>query len=171
MTTIVTEKPPLALTLIACGATKLDHAAPAKELYTGGLFKKQRLYVETAERPWYVLSAKHGLVHPDAVIEPYDLELGKLSSLDRVRWAQRVIVELMDLVKLHGRGCFTVELLAGEAYRNALLEMGRAPLEFAMPTYRLGSGQQLHWLNEMTRRERFARLHACTLHMAGQKTA
>ena len=35
-------------------------------------FYKARTYVERTGRPWFVLSAKYGLVHPDEVIAPYD---------------------------------------------------------------------------------------------------
>lgn len=58
--------------IVGCGAAKLDRAAPARELYTGSLFRAARAYAERSGLPWRILSAEHGLISPDKVIEPYD---------------------------------------------------------------------------------------------------
>jgi len=71
------------LILVGCGARKLAHAAPAKDLYTGPLFRAARAYAEAHADAWYVLSAKYGLVHPDRVIEPYNVYLPKLNAVER----------------------------------------------------------------------------------------
>ncbi len=47
--------------------------ARALEPYVSQLFKKASAYAELTCDSWYVLSAKHGPVHPDEVIEPYDV--------------------------------------------------------------------------------------------------
>lgn len=56
--------------LVGCASQKLKRPAPARELYVSPLFKKASAYAEATCDRWYVLSAKHGLVHPDAVLEP-----------------------------------------------------------------------------------------------------
>lgn len=51
---------PYRLAIVACSASKLAHAAPARELYTGALFKLARELAETVADRWVILSAKHG---------------------------------------------------------------------------------------------------------------
>jgi hypothetical protein len=88
--------------LISCGKEKLDHAAPAQDLYTGSYFRlcKQWISKRTGEHgrcdEWAILSAKYGLVMPDQVIEPYDLALSDLPRLKRERWEDWVLEQLMD---------------------------------------------------------------------------
>ncbi|MCU1510458.1 MAG: hypothetical protein JWO34_298 [Arthrobacter sp.] len=62
--------------LVGCASQKLKRPAPTRELYVYQLFKKASAYAELTCDRWYLLSAKHGLVHPDTVLEPYDMRLG-----------------------------------------------------------------------------------------------
>src|SRR5262249_3487912 len=39
--------------LVSCAATKLDHPAPAADLYTSPLFIKARSYAEASGHPWF----------------------------------------------------------------------------------------------------------------------
>jgi hypothetical protein len=56
--------------LVSCVSSKAVRALPARDLYISALFIKARAYVESLRCPWFILSAEHGLVHPDAVIAP-----------------------------------------------------------------------------------------------------
>ena len=59
--------------LIQCTKTKRDEPAKAKNLYDESqYFRKMRAYAEATGEMWLILSAKHGLVDPETVIEPYD---------------------------------------------------------------------------------------------------
>jgi hypothetical protein len=58
--------------IVGCGARKLEWAAPARELYTGSLFRAASRHAERLGLPWRILSAEHGFISPDTVIEPYD---------------------------------------------------------------------------------------------------
>lgn len=61
--------------VIPCSGPKLDHAAPAGELYTGSLHTHARRTADTLTAHGgtvLVLSALHGFVPLDQVIEPYD---------------------------------------------------------------------------------------------------
>ena len=80
--------------LVSCVSQKRATPSPAKDLYTSPLFRKARAYVERTGGPWFVLSAKYGLVHPDEVIEPYDLTLNTMGVADRRRWAGMVLTQL-----------------------------------------------------------------------------
>ena len=56
-----------------CGSRKLDHRAPAADLYTGSYHRACRKTAD-ALRPdrLLILSARYGLLDLDDIIEPYD---------------------------------------------------------------------------------------------------
>jgi len=82
--------------LIACGKTKLQHPAPARDLYTGSLFRLSMRYLTQTARifSFGILSAKHGLVMPHQVLAPYQLTLRDMSQSEREQWAARVHLQL-----------------------------------------------------------------------------
>jgi hypothetical protein len=49
-------------------------------MYTSTLFRGRIEAVESTCDTWFVLSAKHGLLDPSEVIEPYDVALKDLPS-------------------------------------------------------------------------------------------
>ena len=111
--------------LVGCVKGKRSYASPARELYNSTLWVHRRAYAERAGCAWYILSAKHGLLHPDTEIEPYDLALSHLSAADRREWSRRVLVELVAAVPaLQGK---VVEIHAGKTYaENGLTDGLRA---------------------------------------------
>ncbi len=50
--------------LVGCVKSKRSHGAPAEDLYTSDYFAKMRAYAEHTGRPWFILSAEHGLKRP-----------------------------------------------------------------------------------------------------------
>jgi hypothetical protein len=107
--------------LIGCGKEKLPHAAPASELYIGSFFTLSKEWISKPGRvdEWAILSAKHGLVLPDQVIEPYDLALYTLDYKECIKWGLRVHKQLVERW-----GHQTIYLiLAGAYYRVALNDM------------------------------------------------
>jgi hypothetical protein len=95
--------PPVALTsaevsepviLVGCVKTKLRRPAPAKDLYISDQFLKRRAYAEAQRRPWYILSARHGLVRPDELLGPYDVALADQGMPYRAAWGEWVAVRL-----------------------------------------------------------------------------
>lgn len=130
--------------LVACSATKLPHAAPARDLYISPLFRKARDYCEAHYNAWFVLSAKHGLLAPDTEIEPYDLTLQQMSKRERLRWAMRVLGQIQDLGLLTARFDFHAGLLYRERLNKVLV--ATSPLDG------LRIGEQLHWYAEQARR-------------------
>jgi hypothetical protein len=127
--------------LVACASQKLQCPAPARELYVSQLFKKASAYAELNCDRWFVLSAKHGLVHPDAVLEPYDLRLGSQMCPPVTEWAEGVRKQLRE--ELNGIEDLTLVALAGEQYRTVLRDI---PWPYEIPMKGLGIGQQLGWL-------------------------
>ena len=102
--------------LVSCAKKKQPTVAAAKDLYTSWRFRAMRRYAERNADVWYVLSAKHGLVHPDTVIEPYDVALASKSSWERREWARLVIGQLRD--QLGDLSANEYEVHAGAAYRD-----------------------------------------------------
>jgi hypothetical protein len=78
------------LVVVPCSRAKLDTPAPAGRLYTGPLHLAARRAAERMRaRRVLVLSARHGLVDLDTVIEPYDLAMGDPGSVVRETLARQ----------------------------------------------------------------------------------
>ncbi|MEV7413075.1 DUF6884 domain-containing protein, partial [Streptomyces althioticus] len=70
--------------VIPCGAAKLDHAAPAAELYTGSYHRacaRAAAALTANGGTVVILSALHGLVPLDRVLEPYEMRMGHPGSV------------------------------------------------------------------------------------------
>lgn len=129
--------------LVSCAATKLDRPAPAADLYTSPLFRAARSYAEASGHPWFVLSARHGLVEPGTVLEPYDTKLADLTPGERSAWADRV-ARALYYKGFGGWGVF--EIHAGDAYARPLrVALAPISLNILEPLDGLGIGQRLHW--------------------------
>jgi len=139
------EAPAPDLLLVGCVQQKQSGRHRARELYSSPLFRGRRRYAEDAGCPWFILSAKYGLVHPDEVIESYDLALKDLRATKRRRWAHGVFLELeRKLGSLCGR---VIEIHAGREYveyglREAL-EGCSARVVLSLSSLRIG--EQLAW--------------------------
>lgn len=131
------------LCLVSCVSVKRPVPAPSKDLYTSNWFRKARACVEAAGCPWYILSAKYGLVDPNSTIDPYDRTLKTMSVNSRRARASDVIEHLAPrLADVH-----SVTFLAGKTYREFLEpELRRRGLTIYVPMEGLGIGQQLSWL-------------------------
>jgi hypothetical protein len=101
--------------LVGCVKSKLTHAAAARDLYTSQLFRGGRCAVERSCERWFILSALHGLVEPDRVLEPYERTLTTASPSQRRAWSERVLgrIEATFGTDLSGH---RFEAHAGRAY-------------------------------------------------------
>jgi hypothetical protein len=129
--------------LVGCVKRKLGHAAPAADLYISPLFRGRCAYVGRSCERWLVLSALHGALRPDVVLEPYDVTLNDASRAERRAWASRVLGQLeSELGSLRG---LTFEIHAGANYTDwglveGLQERGAT---VDQPLAGLSLGQQL----------------------------
>lgn len=129
--------------LVSCVGKKLSHPAPAARLYHSAWFGKARAYAEFTGDEWYILSAKHGLLHPEQVIEPYDATLNAMPADERKRWADMVLRQVVE----HIPGCSRVVVLAGRRYRERLVGLMReSGYAVEVPMEGMGIGQQEAWL-------------------------
>lgn len=133
------------IVLISCVSKKLAHPARAKDLYTSALFRLNLAYAERLQPDViFILSAKHGLLRLDEVVEPYDVTLNKMRSREKKEWAELVLRQLRDEADLdNDRFIF----LAGRNYRQYLLPHIR---NYEAPLEGLTIGRQLSRLKQLT---------------------
>jgi hypothetical protein len=132
------------IALISCGKTKRPEASPAADLYTSPLFRMSlRHAVQTCD-DLFILSAKHGLVEPQAVLAPYNFTMADMTAAQRVAWGRAVAKRLGPL------GNNTLVIYAGESYIE--------PIRRAAPTWKieaplagLGLFERLSWLKRRLR--------------------
>lgn len=71
------------LVIIPCGASKAPYARPAGNLYTGGYHRMTQRAAKalTTNANIRIISALHGLLNLEQVIDPYELRLGQPGSV------------------------------------------------------------------------------------------
>lgn len=132
--------------LVACSEKKLAKAAPARALYQGQLFKASVAYCNLFADSWCVLSAKHGLVLPDTLLEPYNVSMRGRRRDEKFAWAKAVIVRMRQLFPNDA----LVIILAGNDYRYPLVPLLlHQGYNVHVPLAGMGIGQQLGWLKRM----------------------
>src|ERR1044072_4690567 len=135
--------------LVSCASHKRDERSLAKELYVSPLFIKSKALAGLEADSWYILSAKHGLLHPDAEIDPYDRTLNRMTRVERQQWADQVVNKLTSVSAPSDQ----VTMLAGSAYREMLLpQLTNKGYAVAVPMFGLSIGNQLRWLNQRLER-------------------
>lgn len=135
--------------LVGCGSDKAAAPAPARDLYTGPLFRKARAWAEAHGDAWYVVSAQHYLVPPGQVLEPYDRKLG--TGKDELRqvgwWIRRKLgeAELAATGRWPEPSNTRLVVLAGDPYVRAVRTVWP---EAEDPMAGLQVGERLRWLGQ-----------------------
>ena len=130
--------------LVSCSKSKRSASAAAKDLYVSPTFSKAKAYVERTGAPWFILSAEHGLVDPEDLIEPYDLRLSDTDPSLQRAWGERVVRRLLiTFGPVEGK---VIEIHAGRAYlepiEDVLCFLGATIVE---PLTGLRQGERLAW--------------------------
>nr|BFE63972.1 hypothetical protein GCM10020063_084980 [Dactylosporangium thailandense] len=135
------------IALIGCVKTKLDRPAPARDLYRSPLFTYRRAYAERHADRYYILSAEHGLIRPDALLTPYDTALTQQSSAYRRAWGQWVVAKLLTAEpSLRG---LVIDIHAGDEYATAVASLlTEAGAQVRRPLLGLSLGRQLSWYRQ-----------------------
>ena len=129
--------------LVSCVKRKRSQPAPARELYDSPWFGKARDYAESLGCPWFILSARYGLVRPGDTIVPYEQTLNTMPIAERRGWAARVNAQLREAAPAASHAV----VLAGECYREFLADhLTTRGIRVEVPMAGLGIGQQLAWL-------------------------
>ena len=124
------------LVLVACCGPKLKGRHPAGNIYQSDLFLKSRAWAEREGDEWGILSAKHGVIMPETVIEDYNVTLNEMPAGDRAKWGAMVREQLQSSKNER------IILLAGNRY----CEWVNDEWTTERPMEGLGIGQQLAWL-------------------------
>ena len=131
--------------LVSCVSQKTPYPAPAQDLNTSIWFQKARAYVLKSGSPWFILSAEHGLVHPDDVLTPYDKTLNNMGAAERRAWAEKVQSQMGQSLP----DADEVVILAGTRYREHLEDWLHPRFaRVQVPMRGLQIGKQLQWLTE-----------------------
>ncbi|TVP63447.1 MAG: hypothetical protein EA343_08015 [Nodularia sp. (in: Bacteria)] len=132
------------ITLISCVGKKQSHSCPAQDLYQSTWFLKARAYVERQQWDWYILSAKHGFLHRDKIIEPYNQTLNKMPIFERKLWAEQVFADICQVLPKES----LIKIFAGLKYREFLVPcLKQIGYTVEIPLEPLKIGQQLAWFN------------------------
>ncbi|MGE3279555.1 MAG: DUF6884 domain-containing protein [Alphaproteobacteria bacterium] len=134
--------------LVSCSKQKAAGSTAAEHLYTSPRFRFARAYARGKFDAWYILSAKHFLVEPSKVLDPYDLSLNDMALADRKVWARQVADELVirESPPKH------LTILAGESYRVPLVGfLNNLGYIIDVPLAHMDQGTQLKWLKEQAR--------------------
>ena len=133
------------IVLVGCVKTKHEVPMAASDLYSSSLFTARRSWAQAQRGPWFILSAKHGLIDPTQTIAPYDETLrGESRSAQRL-WASNV-AEALSL-HLHDLDKADIEIHAGGDYYRflepMLVERGA---QVTVPLRHIvGIGSQIAW--------------------------
>lgn len=130
------------IALISC--TKLKESVPceARKMYLkSALFNKASRYVEQNNYDeWFILSAKHGLLPKEQIIEPYDITLNNMTSFERKEWSLFVLKQLEERFQ----GQYNIDFYAGKKYREKLIpELEKNGIKCNTPLQGKGIGEQL----------------------------
>lgn len=131
------EVPSQRVVLIGSSGQMAVEPGPAGQMFTSSGFAHAREYAGRCGYPWFVLSAKHGLLDADDVVGPFDLQFGDQPVGYRTAWGEWVAVQLADRVRLqdvvvevHGGVDFAQPLRKPLARRGAALELP-LPIQWA----------------------------------------
>lgn len=128
--------------LIGCSSRKAKSAGPARQLYTGQLFKAAMAYAEAEGLRPLIVSGLHGLIAPTTIVEPYDYSLADQKKAERERVQGKIAGQLVQA--LEGKDIELVSLL-GNVYHQAVTE---ADLEHDRPMVGMDLFAQRAWLKE-----------------------
>lgn len=144
----------ITIALVGCSKSKAKRESrhevftPARDLYVSDLFRKRVSHVESRGLPWYILSAKSGLVNPSTPLRHYDQTMADLSGIERAEWHLGVANQLMT--ELHYEfgspdlSSVLIEIHAGVKYCEPLASiLSLFGVSITKPVAMLGIGQQL----------------------------
>lgn len=131
------------LVIVESVTKKRSAPGPAKDVYNSRLWTARRSYAEAAGVPWLILSALHGLLDPNQIIEPYELRLGETDAAAFRSATERAVAQLdsrwaLDdlVVEAHVRDDYA------DGLRAALVRRGR---RLEQPLRGLSVCGQLSW--------------------------
>lgn len=128
------------LSIIPCGRKKIWDkypdfgAVPAKDAYIGTLHQRSRQYAEMFTDQWVVLSAKHGFLFADDVVDgQYDVTFNQKN--DEIVTIDSLTKQVKDK-QLDQFDCLVV--LTGKKYKPVINEVFTEDISISFPLLRYG---------------------------------
>ncbi len=124
---------PVRVLLVSSSGDHGPAPVPVATLFRSPGFARARELAERSGHPWFVLSAKHGLLDPGDVVGPFDVHMDERSASYRVAWGEWVVAQLSERVPLEG---VTVEVHGGVDFAQPLrqpLSRRGAALDIPLP--------------------------------------
>jgi len=144
--------------IVACGRLKVWRDKPdmgpvcAREAYVSTLAQLSMRYAELLGHPWYILSAKYGLIGPDFIIEgPYEVTFMDESTRPIGSEVLAAQVRVLGFDRLDSIIC-----LAGPEYYLVLrigLSWAGVFVKMECPMKRLRIGQRNQWLKRQIEKQ------------------
>lgn len=107
------------IALISCTSNKQEYKCSAGEMYqVSKTFSLSYDLATLCTDKIYILSAKHHLLDPNTLIEPYNLALATFDTAQRRNWAKEVVTQLKEKCDLEQDEFI---ILAGKDYYQYLL--------------------------------------------------
>ncbi len=136
------------LAIISCSKSKLAGPQRVRELYTGDTFKLAVKAAEVLAERWVVISARHGVLHPEDIIESYDESVMTKSRRQREQWGQHVSRQLkLCMPTLQGSQVLSFV----SALYQEFLDLSGVGASFFCPLQGLAIGLQKKRLKELAR--------------------
>lgn len=147
------------IALISCVSQKTSFPNKCKDLYISPLFKKTWEYNTKVDRPdgVFILSALHGLIKYDTIIEPYDKTLLDMTKEESLEWAEKVKKQIIETFETNSRKLedYNFKIYAGSKYYENLLDFfpnkelvfGKLPIgkRLGALTSALKTGKKINW--------------------------
>lgn len=133
------------IALVSCVSKKQPYnQIKAKNLYDSVWFNKMKYYIENNYSQWFILSMKYGLVHPEQIIDYYDVSDKHTTANYRKNWANEVYQSITNQFDNKTK----IDIYAGRKYRQYLIPLLEKSGYFIyIPLLSKGIGEQLQWLN------------------------
>ena len=136
------------IVFISCTKKKQSAPCKAREMYSASQwFRGGYRYAESLNpRHIYILSAKYGLLKPDANIEPYEKTLAKARDNEIVVWSKMVYEQMKNEgIDFNERAIF----LCGKNYRKYLQRLFK---NNEAPVSHLTIGKQMKYFKKEVER-------------------
>jgi len=132
--------------IIPCGKKKREGKHRAKELYTGPYFKACLNFAEKFfPKSYFIFSAKYGLLHPDEMVESYDVTFKRKNSSTVKVERLREQLQKFNLIDK------SLVVLGGKDYIERLIRALKAPNRLVAPLKGFGLGRQISIMTRSVR--------------------
>ncbi|MFC6733508.1 MULTISPECIES: DUF6884 domain-containing protein [unclassified Haladaptatus] len=86
------------IAIVHGGAAQRGGTRSACDQYTADHFQTCREYAEATCDSWVIVSAKHGVIHPNRQIQSYDVTRADFDPFEEMQWVKRIQRQLGDVL-------------------------------------------------------------------------